>query len=240
MRSMRNSSRCWFGDCTDCVGAEGGFRLVAVFQLKTGNDCCQRKPSLHWFVIAGPLYLSKPSLKAGLGRVTAFIGVEMELSTQSGLLVNWTHGPQADIQHRLTTRARRTICRDCRRCCWLRCSRRIASSRHTERGFCWVWMFLPALLLLVADAVFNLLIASSASRPSPLSSQRVRNVIRSSASPNCLDTPLGGSTSIEDTLRRLWKLSLALRSDGNWLTNSCTNLVVDRQGNAFSDLKRDA
>lgn len=49
--------------------------------------------------------------------------------------------------------------------------------------------------------------------------------------------PLGGSTSIEDTLRRLWKLSLALRSDGNWLTNSCTNLVVDGQGNAFSDLK---
>ena len=62
----------------------GCFRLVAVFQLKTGNDCCQRKPSLHWFVIAGPLYLSKPSLKAGLGRVTAFIGVEIELSTQSG------------------------------------------------------------------------------------------------------------------------------------------------------------
>ncbi|MDH0496375.1 hypothetical protein, partial [Comamonas aquatica] len=61
------------------ASAADGSRLVAVFQLKTGNDCCQRKPSLHWFVIAGPLYLSKPSLKAGLGRVTAFIGVEIEL-----------------------------------------------------------------------------------------------------------------------------------------------------------------
>ena len=125
-------------------------------------------------------------LPGQLSGTAAKVKNDLLLSTQSGLLVNWTHGPQADIQHRLTTRARRTICRDCRRCCWLRCSRRIASSRHTERGFCWVWMYLPALLLLVADAVFNLLIASSASRPSPSSSQRVRNVIRSSASPNCL------------------------------------------------------
>lgn len=38
MRLQRKSSRCRFGDCTDCVGAEDGFRLIAVVQLNKGND----------------------------------------------------------------------------------------------------------------------------------------------------------------------------------------------------------
>ena len=115
MRLLRKSYWCSFGDCTDCVFAEGWFRLIAADQFRKANDCCVPKQSLQVNCLIGPLYTSKLPLESDDHPVTALP------------CVIWSYRPEAEFDlfrfnvrkqslhtgHTLFDRPRCVICISC-------------------------------------------------------------------------------------------------------------------------------